>query len=577
MYRLLLFFIILLNMMNSVYGQYNKLSGTLEMYYKTGNTTSTNGNKLSSYSDFTKRISLQYPFFLWDPGLVIVTPSVGIYDAGITTTSYDHVNGKEKGYPVDNSFKNYEYSLSSRLFSNNGFPLSVYMNRLRNTKSKGFLSINTNDTITATKGLTWSFDLNKYLFTFLPLFSMRYSIRDIYRGDSEERERFSETADYNFSKTYFYNINVNYNYSILETGLYKYKYHKLKLRSRNQLSKATALTINANYDSRDELKYNKTYNFNSFLRYNPDKTLHSFLRYDLRISDHEDVYRQIHRVDVNNIYRKYLMGSANENQNIIFNQRLDYRFSYVLTSFTNTANNGQKGTHFASHGISSSSGAVYEKKIYGVFLKPGYTLGLGYGWGSADNDNFNHSHNFAVGADNRGFKYFLVNADVFYQIGSTHSKKTNISTQSYGYNHSISSRYIKKMTIIMPLKYQIDIRSDNTRRTLYSTDLIVGYEIIRNFNARSRTGYYFTQDSNYTFKSLRAEQKLTYKYSSFDSNLILLEEQRLRDNNVRENVLTFKFITRYVLSKSIILLEYNYSSRDDHRTEFFSFQIKRSI
>ena len=64
--------VLLLTAVSTVYCQYYKLSGTLEMYYRGRSTSKTNGEDVSSYSEFAKRISLQYPIYLWNPNFITI-------------------------------------------------------------------------------------------------------------------------------------------------------------------------------------------------------------------------------------------------------------------------------------------------------------------------------------------------------------------------------------------------------------------------------------------------------------------------------------------------------------------------
>ncbi len=563
--------VLLLTAVSTVYCQYYKLSGTLEMYYRGRSTSKTNGEDVSSYSEFAKRISLQYPIYLWNPNFITISPSIGLYDTDISSTKY-YNNGQTKQESV-RDYKDFDYRISSTLLKNKGFPLSAYISQKRRTTNDDLFS--DGDQIIRSKGVRWSFHINRPVFSHLPFFNVNYNIRERFKGNNPDPTSFQETTDYNLNKTFFKRINVKYNYSIHDTDFYKYTYHRLNLKSYNRLNKETDLNVYGNYELRDEKKEYKTYYFNSLLRYRPDKTFNSHLKYDLRINDSENTYYQLHRISLDNRYRKYLLGNNKGDENVLFDQTLNYGITHSVRSSIGIKDK----SYSTSHSINSGSRAIYEKLASYVFLKPGYQLGLGY---SSGGNTYSHSHKFLMGVDNRRYKkYFLIYSDLYYNIKFIDSKKNDITSQGYGYSHTISSKYIKRLSISMPLNYKETINSDNSSKSDFNTSLGLGYRIIRFLNAGARTGYVYSKYSkpgtdDSISKTFRARQSLRFSYSRLRSDLILIEES-INRRNYKRNTFTLKFNTGYSLGRASFLLEYQYKSANQFNSESLSIRVKRKI
>ncbi len=237
-YVLFIIFIVLF-LTDAAYCRYNKLAGSVETYYKGGSTTTTNNTKLSSFSEFTKQLSLRYPFFLGHPNLMIVTPSVAIYDADIRSENNLGMPGRESKFTGD--YKKFDYSISSKLFSGKTFPLSAYIRQGRRTTNNDLFS--DRDITTESKGFTWNFYLDRLVYSYLPFFSINYNLTEVFNGKNPETDNYSETIDYNLKKAFSKILKLGYNYRIFDSNYYNYSYHRFTHDSYYRINRQLELNL----------------------------------------------------------------------------------------------------------------------------------------------------------------------------------------------------------------------------------------------------------------------------------------------------------------------------------------------
>jgi len=555
----MLFMIFLLIIVKDSTAQPNKLNGSIEMYYRGTSTITTNNKELYSSSSFTKLISLYYLFYVMDPNFLTVVPAVRLYDVDVRSSSYQGKAEKDI-QEFNGDYKNLDYSIMSGLFPGSGFPLTTYIKRGRKTTDNNLFS--TNDMITMSRGFSWSFHMNsRPYFSYLPYFNTRYDLTETFKNSQSKPLAYAETISYSLFKNLFKRVGVGYNYRTLKTHLYEYQYHRANIENFSRINKMTELNIKASYENRDEYKEYNTYRADSFLRFRPNKSLFSFLRHNLLINDNEDTYRQLNQIQLNNRYFSYLTGSPKGKENVIFNGSLSYTYNHTLNSIKGY----EAESSYSSHGISSLTSAVYERLIAFFYLKPGYQLGLGYNRDSEEHSSFSHSHKLMIGGDNRGNRDLLVYSSLYYQYGFTYSDISDIITRRFGYNHTISSYYVKNLYIELPLNYQYDTSEDETgfeisQRDNFRTELILRYKIIRFLYVRSKNGYYYSKISGLDFggfsRSFRAEQGLYYSRSRFNSGVMVAEEKKYRDNNINENIYSVRFNVMYTLRAFTFTTDY---------------------